>query len=106
MHDTDDQAIFYTGRHYFVLLVLLGLLAGLIGRALYLQIVEKDFFTSLAPRRRSISLPDKVENATAVSLNFGIVPLITVLVNKMDFLVRTIESLKSEFKLSSIFLEI
>ena len=59
MHDTDDQAIFYTGRHYFVLLVLLGLLAGLIGRALYLQIVEKDFLANQGVQRqiRTIETP-------------------------------------------------
>ena len=59
MRDTEDQAIFYTGRHYFVLLVLLGLLAGLIGRALYLQIVEKDFLANQGVQRqiRTIETP-------------------------------------------------
>ena len=59
MRDTDDQAIFYIGRHYFVLFILLFLLAGLIGRALYLQIVEKDFLASQGVQRqiRTIETP-------------------------------------------------
>jgi len=46
-------------RHYFVLLVMLSLLAGLVGRALYLQVVEQDFLTSQGGQRqiRTIETP-------------------------------------------------
>ncbi len=59
MSDTEDQAIFYTGRHYFVLLLLLCLLAALIGRALYIQIVEKEFLADQGGQRqiRTIETP-------------------------------------------------
>jgi len=59
MSDSDDRVIFYFGRHYFVLLMLLSLLAALIGRALYLQIVEKDFLASQGVQRqiRTIETP-------------------------------------------------
>jgi len=59
MSDSDDRVIFYSGRHYFVLLMLLSLLAALIGRALYLQIVEKDFLTNQGVQRqiRTIETP-------------------------------------------------
>jgi len=59
MSDTEDRAIFYTGRHYFVLFLLLCLLAALIGRALYLQIVEKDFLVDQGGQRqiRTIETP-------------------------------------------------
>jgi len=59
MRDVDDQAVFYMGRHYFVLLVLIGLLAMLIGRALYIQIVEKDFLANQGVQRqiRTIETP-------------------------------------------------
>lgn len=59
MSDTDDQTNFYAGRHYFVLLVLIGLLTALIGRALYIQIVEKDFLAWQGVQRqiRTIETP-------------------------------------------------
>jgi cell division protein FtsI (penicillin-binding protein 3) len=59
MRDTDNQAIFYTGRHYFVLFVLLSLLTGLVARALYIQIVEKDFLADQGVQRqiRTIETP-------------------------------------------------
>ena len=59
MSDTEDRAIFYTGRHYFVLFLLLCLLAALIGRALYLQIVEKEFLADQGGQRqiRTIETP-------------------------------------------------
>ena len=59
MSDPDDRVIFYFGRHYFVLLILLSLLAALIGRALYLQIVEKDFLANQGVQRqiRTIETP-------------------------------------------------
>jgi cell division protein FtsI (penicillin-binding protein 3) len=50
--DTDSQFLFFGGRHYFVLFVLLFLLTGLIGRALYLQIVEKEFLASQGGQRQ------------------------------------------------------
>jgi cell division protein FtsI (penicillin-binding protein 3) len=57
--DTDSQPLFFGGRHYFVLLVLLCLLTGLIGRALYLQIVEKEFLANQGGQRqiRTIETP-------------------------------------------------
>ncbi len=59
MSDTEDRVIFYTGRHYLVLILLLCLLAALIGRALYLQIVEKDFLVDQGGQRqiRTIETP-------------------------------------------------
>ncbi len=59
MSDTDEQTNFYAGRHYFVLLVLIGLLTALIGRALYIQIVEKDFLARQGVQRqiRTIETP-------------------------------------------------
>ena len=59
MSDSEDQAIFYTGRHYFVLFLLLCLLAALIGRALYIQIVEKEFLADQGGQRqiRTIETP-------------------------------------------------
>jgi len=57
--DTDSHFLFFGGRHYFVLFVLLFLLTGLIGRALYLQIVEKEFLASQGGQRqiRTIETP-------------------------------------------------
>jgi cell division protein FtsI (penicillin-binding protein 3) len=59
MQDEQRQAVFLGTRHYFVLLVLLGLLAGLVSRALYLQIVEQDFLASQGVQRqiRTIETP-------------------------------------------------
>ena len=53
------QAVFLGPRHYFVLLVLIALLSGLIARALYLQIVEQDFLASQGVQRqiRTIETP-------------------------------------------------
>jgi cell division protein FtsI (penicillin-binding protein 3) len=50
---------FLAARHFLVLLVLFGLLAGLIGRALYLQIVEQDFLADQGVQRqiRTIETP-------------------------------------------------
>lgn len=54
--DTIDQAEFrpqfLAVRHYFVLLVLFGLLVGLVTRALYLQVVEQDFLASQGVQRQ------------------------------------------------------
>jgi len=59
MSDTSDQVKFYTARHYFVLFVLVSLLAGLVVRAVYIQIVEKDFLASQGVQRqiRTIETP-------------------------------------------------
>ena len=53
------QVNFLGTRHYFVLLVLISLLAGLMARALYLQVVEQDFLTSQGVQRqiRTIETP-------------------------------------------------
>ena len=52
-------ALFFAGRHYFVLTLLLALLAALVGRALYLQVVEQDFLADQGVQRqiRSIETP-------------------------------------------------
>ncbi len=59
MSNATDQVRFYTARHYFVLFVLMSLLAGLVVRALYLQIVEKDFLANQGVQRqiRTIETP-------------------------------------------------
>ncbi|MDH3859937.1 MAG: penicillin-binding transpeptidase domain-containing protein, partial [Gammaproteobacteria bacterium] len=55
----ERQAVFLGSRHYFVLLVLVSLLGGLVARALYLQIVEQDFLASQGVQRqiRTIETP-------------------------------------------------
>jgi cell division protein FtsI (penicillin-binding protein 3) len=58
--DTPEyQPQFLEVRHYFVLLVMFTLLAGLVTRALYLQVVEQDFLTSQGGQRqiRTIETP-------------------------------------------------
>ena len=59
MRDSDEAVVFYMGRHYFVLLLLICLLGALIGRALYIQIVEKDFLANQGVQRqiRTIETP-------------------------------------------------
>ncbi len=56
---TGNRAIFFTGRHYLVLSVMLCLLAGLVGRAFYLQIFEQEFLTDQGGQRqiRTIETP-------------------------------------------------
>ncbi len=56
---SDHQIMFSASRHYFVLLVLLTLLVGLVVRALYLQIYEQDFLASQGVQRqiRTIETP-------------------------------------------------
>ncbi|MDH3218602.1 MAG: penicillin-binding protein 2 [Gammaproteobacteria bacterium] len=55
----EQQAVFLGTRHYLVLSVLISLLVGLIGRALYLQVVEQDFLASQGVQRqiRTIETP-------------------------------------------------
>jgi cell division protein FtsI (penicillin-binding protein 3) len=59
MSKSEEQAVFFIGRHYFVLLILLCLLSSLVARALYIQIVEKDFLFSQGEQRqiRTIETP-------------------------------------------------
>ncbi|MCP4491078.1 MAG: penicillin-binding protein 2 [Gammaproteobacteria bacterium] len=59
MSKVDHQAVFFTARHYLVLTMLMLLLVGLIGRAFYLQIVEKEFLTRQGVQRqiRTIETP-------------------------------------------------
>jgi cell division protein FtsI (penicillin-binding protein 3) len=59
VNDSNGQSLFFGGRHYFVLFVLLCLMTGLVGRALYLQIVEKEFLASQGGQRqiRTIETP-------------------------------------------------
>ena len=59
MNETKGQPVFFGGRHYLVLFVLLCLMTGLVGRALYLQIVEKEFLASQGGQRqiRTIETP-------------------------------------------------
>jgi len=59
MRSEERQAVFLGSRHYFVLLVMVSLLAGLVARALYLQIVEQDFLASQGVQRqiRTIETP-------------------------------------------------
>ena len=48
------QPEFLALRHHFVLLVMLALLAGLVGRALYLQVVEHGFLASQGVQRQTV----------------------------------------------------
>ncbi len=57
--EREHAAVFLASRHYLVLFLLLALLAGLVGRALYLQIFEQDFLASQGVQRqiRTIETP-------------------------------------------------
>jgi len=57
--DREYQAVFFATRHYSAMLLLLALLAGLVGRGLYLQLVEQDFLASQGVQRqiRTIETP-------------------------------------------------
>ncbi len=59
LQQREFAAVFFALRHYFVLLLLIAMLAGLAGRALYLQIFEQDFLTSQGVQRqiRTIETP-------------------------------------------------
>ncbi len=59
MQEQERQAVFLNTRHYFVLLVLISLLFGLVARALYLQVVEQDFLANQGVQRqiRTIETP-------------------------------------------------
>ena len=53
------QPQFLRARHYFVLVVMFSMLAGLVTRALYLQVVEQDFLADQGVQRqiRTIETP-------------------------------------------------
>jgi cell division protein FtsI (penicillin-binding protein 3) len=59
MEAADSRAVYLAARHYSVLWMLLALLAVLVLRALYLQLVEQDFLTSQGVQRqiRTIETP-------------------------------------------------
>ena len=95
--DGEAVAVFLGLRHYFVLAVLLGLLCGLVGRALYLQIVEQDFLTDQGGQRqiRTIETPayrgailDRFGNPLAIST-----PVDSIWVNPGEIL-QDLEALK------------
>ncbi len=97
LHAQEDETLFLGSRHYFVLLVLLSLLGGLIGRGLYLQIYEQDFLTSEGGQRqiRIIETPayrgailDRFGTPLAIST-----PVDSVWVNPAEIL-ENLEALK------------
>jgi len=91
------QPQFLRARHYFVLVVMLSVLAGLVTRALYLQVVEQDFLASQGVQRqiRTIETPayrgsilDRFGTPLAIST-----PVDSVWVNPAEIL-KNIENLK------------
>ena len=93
----EAETLFLGLRHYFVLLVLLSLLGGLVGRGLYLQIYEQDFLTSQGGQRqiRIIETPayrgailDRFGTPLAIST-----PVDSVWVNPAEIL-ENLEALK------------
>ena len=89
----DYQAVFLGARHYFVLLVLVTLLLGLISRALYLQLIEQDFLTDQGVQRqiRTLETPayrgailDRFGTPLAIST-----PVDSVWVNPAEILLDT-----------------
>jgi cell division protein FtsI (penicillin-binding protein 3) len=91
------QPQFLALRHYFVLLVMFAMLATLIGRALYLQVIEQDFLASQGGQRqiRTIETPayrgsilDRYGTPLAIST-----PVDSVWVNPSEILAN-IEPLK------------
>jgi cell division protein FtsI (penicillin-binding protein 3) len=59
MQTQEVPAVFFQSRHYFVLLVLVSMLGGLVARALYLQVVEHNFLAEQGVQRqiRTIETP-------------------------------------------------
>ena len=93
----EHETVFLSLRHYFVLFILLLLLAGLVGRALYLQIFEQDFLASQGVQRqiRTIETPayrgailDRFGTPLAIST-----PVDSVWVNPAEIL-QNLEALK------------
>ena len=91
------QPQFLRARHYFVLMVMFSALAGLVTRALYLQVVEQDFLASQGVQRqiRTIETPayrgsilDRFGTPLAIST-----PVDSVWVNPAEIL-ENIENLK------------
>lgn len=104
MNSSDNQSLFFSGRHYFVLFVLLCLLSVLVGRALYLQIVEKTFLANEGNKRqiRTIETPayrgailDRLGTPLAIST-----PLDSIWVNPSEILQNLPELKKVIKKLS------
>jgi cell division protein FtsI (penicillin-binding protein 3) len=94
---SDGGVMFLGTRHYFVLLVLIALLAGLVTRSLYIQVVEQDFLTSQGVQRqiRTIETPayrgailDRFGTPLAIST-----PVDSVWVNP-DEILENLEALK------------
>ena len=52
MDAPNSRAVYLATRHYSVLWMLIALLAALVLRALYLQLVEQDFLTSQGVQRQ------------------------------------------------------
>ena len=97
MQSEERQAVFLGTRHYFVLLALVAMLAGLVVRALYLQIFEQDFLASQGVQRqiRTIETPayrgailDRFGTPLAIST-----PVDSVWVNPQEILAN-LEALK------------
>ena len=91
------QPQFLGARHYFVLLVMFGLLAGLVTRALYLQVFEHTFLASQGVQRqiRTIETPayrgsilDRFGTPLAIST-----PVDSVWVNPLEIL-ENLDALK------------
>jgi len=59
MQTQEAPAVFFQSRHYFVLLVLVSMMGGLVARALYLQVVEHSFLADQGVQRqiRTIETP-------------------------------------------------
>jgi cell division protein FtsI (penicillin-binding protein 3) len=90
--------VFFGFRHYFVLISLLGLLAALFGRAVYLQLYEKQFLSDQGMQRqiRTIETPayrgailDRMGTPLAIST-----PVDSVWVNPQEVL-QDLEGLKA-----------
>ncbi len=102
---SEDQAVFFTARHYLVLSLMLCLFAGLVGRALYLQIVEQEFLADQGGQRqiRTIETPayrgailDRRGTPLAIST-----PVDSVWVNPAEILsdLAALKSVTSKLKL-------
>ncbi len=102
---TQNQAVFFTVRHYLVLSLMICLLAGLVGRAFYLQIVEREFLADQGGQRqiRTIETPayrgailDRHGSPLAIST-----PVDSVWVNPTEILLdlAALKSVSSKLKL-------
>ena len=50
---SSQEHAFFAGRHYFVLLVILVLFSGLIGRATFLQVYNQEFLLDEGSQRQA-----------------------------------------------------